>query len=102
MITVTVQIGNTDDKLSQNRWSDFCVSVHRALEGMQSDGDLQMHFSGFARPDAPWQNACWVACVESIAEVATLKQLMRARVKQFDQESIAVTIGETDFVEGSL
>lgn len=93
MKTVTIQIGNSDNKLTQERWSEFCktVSVHAALAG-------QVHFYGHSPGDARWQNACWVVVLKDDRAVRRL-QLNLADIRQmFNQDSIAVTVGATLFI----
>ena len=54
MTTITVQIGNSDDKLTQWRWAQFYDETRDAI---LSAGQALMFFSGASYPTAKWQNA---------------------------------------------
>lgn len=91
--TVTIQIGNSDDKLPQAQWSNFVSDIDRSVIEHCQD----IHFHGFSPGNAEWQNACWVAQVmdQHLAEFKS--DLMHWREK-YDQDSLAFTIGETTFI----
>jgi len=93
MRTATIQIGNTDDKLTQVEWSDFCEEV-RLLIGFYA---LKIHFQGGSDWDTPWQNACWVCEIDGGPTEQLENLLMNCREK-YQQDSVAVTYGETVFV----
>lgn len=93
MATVVVQIGNSDNKLSQAEWSKF-VSYMRDAIGKHSE---HVHFDGGSRHDAPWQNACFVSEVPG-EKLELLMADMRRHRETFWQESVAVIIGETAFI----
>lgn len=93
MATVVVQIGNSDNKLSQVEWSQFVSYVRDAI-GEHSE---HIHFDGGARHDAPWQNACFVSEVSSDNQERLMVDI-RSHREMFRQDSVAVTIGETAFV----
>lgn len=91
MTTVVIQIGNSDDKLTQQQWSDFVGETDRCVRLYAKS----VHFMGCSSGEKPWQNACWVF------EMAT-PFLMRDRLSnlafRYQQESIAMTEGVTEFV----
>jgi hypothetical protein len=92
-MTVTLQIGNSDDKPSQLSWHRFVVSVSERVRFHSS----QIHFHGTSPGDSMWQNACWVF-EASIRDVDSLKESL-AHVKELcHQDSIAITTGETQFI----
>ena len=93
MKTVTIQIGNSDDKLTQKRWSQYVIR----LSGIIETCGLETHFSGGSNPTAKWQNYCWVVIIYEAKIPIVLKHLTQLR-KEFDQESIAVTIGKKEYV----
>lgn len=93
MKTVTIQIGNSDDKLSQKRWSEYWSEVC----GNISDFEIDQHFSASSHGYAPWQNHCWVMVIKESDIPSLINRLTDVR-KQFEQESIAITIGETQFI----
>jgi hypothetical protein len=93
LVTAVVQIGNSDDKLTQNEWSNFIDIVNELIIRYQSG----IHFYGFSIPNAAWQNACWVILIEK-QDIIDLKKKLQATKAEFKQDSIAVTIGETEMV----
>ena len=91
--TITIQIGNSDDKLTQNQWAEYIGAVEIIL----IENGARIHFSGGSDPRAVWQNFCWCAVVpnENLELVKTF--LTEIRV-EFQQDSLALTVGETFFV----
>lgn len=92
MLTVVIQIDNSDDKLSQREWAQFCIKTNRLV---RSHGTI--HFTGFSIPAASYQNAGWVVEAHA-ADVASLVDGLRGLADEFRQDSIAITTGETEFV----
>ena len=93
MDTVTIQIGNTDDKLSQPEWASFYAEINEFIESISS----RVHFAGASDSTRPWQNACWVAAITADQTAALERGLDPLRVRYL-QDSIAVTYGTTQFV----
>lgn len=91
MITIVVQIGNTDNKLSQELWAKYVHRVHTLME-MEL-----LHFFGGPPNYEYWQNACWVIETTKDRESKIIYKLIEIR-KVFNQDSIAITVGETKFV----
>ena len=92
LITAVIQIGNSDDKLSQFEWSEFCADL-----GHIADGSEEIHYMGGSPSNAPWQNACWVISI-STAALPDLRANLAGMAKDYGQESIALTVGDTEFV----
>lgn len=93
MKTITIQIGNSDDKLTQKEWSAFCEKV----EDLINHDAEHCHFTGYSAGDAPWQNACYVVEV-SPARLPIFKECLKLLRSGYDQDSIAWTEGITEFV----
>jgi hypothetical protein len=93
MKTVTIQIGNSDNKLGQKAWSEF-IRETRQVVGRHCG---QVHFDGGSNFDSPWQNVCIVAEVQAIDKQALCDALGDVRSK-FYQDSAAVTFGQTKLV----
>jgi len=93
MKTLTIQIGNSDDKLTQVRWSQFIFRVS-ALINVQA---ARIHFFSPSPGDATWQNAAWVFEIEAGMIPRLILELTEIRV-EFDQTAIAITEGETIFI----
>lgn len=90
--TIVIQIGNSDNKLTQCMWSHYVEYMRAAIANIV----YRMHFQGGSCFDAPWQNACWV-CEVSDEKIYDLKEAVRECRMRFEQESVAVTVGETEF-----
>jgi hypothetical protein len=94
--TVVVQIGNSDDRLTQSRWADFVAHTDAAVRAVTT----QVHFTGLSSGHLPWQNACWVGEVISPDKVTWLRTKLADVAALFEQDSIALTVGSTEFVPG--
>lgn len=93
MKSVTIQIGNTDDKLTQKGWSKFVQETQCLVDDFSSD----IFFCGFPPADKPWRNACWCFGINAPDVEAFKKALTRLRLK-YNQDSAAVLVGDTEFV----
>ena len=91
---ITVQIGNTDDKLTQKEWSAFC----KATDGFIQSASCAIYFSGHSLPIALWQNACWCFDVDDAVTKAYLEKMLLRTAKAYRQDSIAWTEGETELL----
>lgn len=93
MLTVTIQISNSDNKLTQGEWAEFCNTLQSDLERIAD----KIHFQGGSSWNAPWQNACWV-CGVARERLDELKSHIRDCRAKFLQDSAAVTAGEAEFI----
>lgn len=93
MKTVTIQIGNSDDKLTQRKWSNYCRDVEANLIRWSA----RIHFNGCSLGSQPWQNACWVFEIAD-KHVEGIRVGMAEIRADYGQESIAWTEGETAFI----
>ena len=91
--TVVIQIGNSDNKLTQNDWAHFVASIRDEI----SRSVYRIHFQGGSDWDAPWQNACWV-CEVRPEQVEPLREAILKTRMQYKQESIAFLVGKTEFI----
>ena len=94
MKAITVQIGNSDDKLSQKKWSMFVGEIDTEIRNATS----QIHFTGYSIPSAPWQNAAWVFVVENEKTKEWLMRRVAEIREMYKQDSVAWTEGETSFL----
>jgi hypothetical protein len=92
--TVYISIGNSDDGLTQQRWSRFIIAVAAEVASMG-----QLHGSWFSNPAGPWQNACW--CVEFATEEQAdeAKGVAAGIAAEYGQDSIAWAVAETEFIK---
>lgn len=93
MKTVTVQIGNSDNKLTQQDWSMFVTQVDNTIEEI-----AQVHFHACSNGGDPWQNAAWVFVVENDLDAMRLQAGLTDIRGKYNQDSIAWTEGETAFL----
>ena len=93
MNTVTIQIGNSDDKLTQGEWNKYVRDVQKAIESYSYD----QHFFGGSPNWFPWQNVAWCIVVPD-SELDYLKQAIRDIREYYKQDSVAFTVGETEFI----
>ena len=91
MKTVIVQIGNSDNKLTQEEWSRYVADVKYFI----SVNVHKIHFCGGSSWDSIWQNACWVFEIEDDTQ---LKFVLTKCREQWRQDSVAYTVGETSFI----
>lgn len=88
--TVTIQVGNTDNKLTQQEWADFVEKTGEMI------GAFANHIYFFGAPPSyeEWQNACWVI---QCGDPRLKRELEKIRAK-YKQDSVAWTEGETIFL----
>lgn len=93
---VTVMIGNSDNKLTQYKWSCFVQALRYCIiDSNTYCGDT--HFSDGSQAEAPWQNYCIVAVVHE-GMIPHLKQHLKDLAEEYQQDSIAVIFGESEML----
>lgn len=93
-VTVYVGIGNSDDKLSQREWSDFCADLRDIADAYA----VQFLGEWYSLPNRRWQNA-EVAWTMRTADLDGLRQVLTALRRKYQQDSIALAIVQrTEFV----
>ena len=92
-MTITVQIGNTDDKLTQAEWAAYVLMVKDTI----LRHCIQVHFFGGSVNYDRWQNVAWVFECKEERKESLMRALTEDR-KVFRQDSIAWTQGVTDFI----
>ena len=93
MKTVTVQIGNSDDKLTQIEWARFITNIRMCLQRNAT----AIHFSGGSAFDMSWQNACFVFLIQD-NYLDDLRERLAYIRQEFRQDSLAFTVGETEML----
>jgi hypothetical protein len=97
MDTAVITIGNSDDKLTQKEWSEFVSDVQDFIMRWA----VPIHFHGLSVGSAPWQNACWVIDIHLLFDQADeIRNQLSFLASTYKQDSIALTIGSTEFVKG--
>lgn len=93
MTTVTIQTGNSDNKLTQQEWASFVkllketISLHAKI----------IHFFGGSSTWESWQNVAWVIEVHE-SDLEPLKTVVTELREHFRQDSVAWTEGITKMV----
>jgi len=91
--TIVIQIGNSDDKLTQGEWSEYwketCFEVDDIVE--------ELHFGGSSHGWAPWQNHCWVGVIKQ-SNIPVLLNRLKVIREKYRQDSVAITVGTTEFI----
>ncbi len=83
-----IQIGNSDNKLTQQEWSKFVAECKIVI----GEFCAITYFFSPSPGDASWQNACWVIAVNE-ADIDALKRGLVKIRKRYMQDAIAVVIG---------
>ena len=86
----SIQIGNSDDRLSQREWCDFINDMTKIMRR------YRIWFSGPREARAPWQCFCWVINGQLLLDDV---QALRALAAKYRQRQIAVTSGTTTMIE---
>lgn len=93
LLTVYVSIGNSDDKLTQARWSCFHDQVAFACRARA----CQVYGDWLSLPNTPYQNAC-LAFAIAPADAEVLKKTLRDLAADYGQDSIAWAEARTEFL----
>lgn len=95
---VYVSIGNSDDKLSQEEWSNFWGDTSVSITS--SGGEI--HGAWMSHPGSRWQNACWCVEFEDPAQAEVVKLELRRLADTYRQDSIAwAVVPHTEFLRGT-
>lgn len=93
MKTVTVIIGNSDDKLTQAQFHQFFTDAATRISELAH----HVHFCGAPSNHHPWQNVAWVFEVGDWQRTQ-LKEELAAVGKTHKQDAVAWIEGETQFI----
>lgn len=94
LTTVYVSISNSDDKLSQAQWAQFCREFRQILDRFAH----QTYGEWFSESSAAWQNACRAIAMRTI-DTEHLKTTLLTLRTRYNQESIAwAIVPETEFI----
>lgn len=93
LTTVYVSVGNSDDKLTQARWSQF----HEQVTGACRRRARRVYGDWLSLPNAPYQNAC-IAFAIHPGDTGVLKKELRDLAAAYGQESIAWAEAATEFL----
>lgn len=91
--TVTLSIGNTDNKLTQQMWANFVEQVGSLIRAW---GGV-IHFFGGPANYEPYQNVAWIFEIEE-RNIGTVKERVRVIASIHRQDSVAWLEGITQFI----
>lgn len=94
-MTICIQIGNTDDKLTQAEWCQFVAQIHQTVQAYAG----AIHGTFYSAPAAPWQNACWVFDISRERTMNTFCKQITDIARLFQQDSVAMLRGDTEFLK---
>ena len=90
-----ISIGNTDNKLTQQDWAQFCAEVSQFV----NKNYFTIFGEWYSLPNSPYQNACWAINVTS---PENLEMVLADFAWRYKQDSIAVAYApDTVFVKSS-
>lgn len=90
---ISVQAGNSDNKLTQQEWADFV----RQLDAILDAYETARHFFGGSETYAKWQNVCWVCKIDPEDLESLKRQLWQSR-RDYRQTSVCLLVGKAEFV----
>lgn len=103
MSFVYISTGNSDDKLTQHRWSMLLFEINKLIEFYAEQGIVTIHGRWYSSPVTAYQNACFgIEFTPPVGNYANaLKDALRGIATEFHQDSIAwAEVNETDFLKG--
>lgn len=96
MINAFVMIGNSDNKLSQEEWSNFIFNVNNVFNSFPV---VTVWGEFFCLPNIKYQNMCWHIGIASDYPAETIKAALTGLAEAFRQTSIAwIECKETEFL----
>lgn len=82
-INVYISIGNSNNKLPQQKWAEYYREVDEAI------GELKVHGRWTSSPVAPKQNACWSIDLPDTPKARTaLKDVLFEIVTRYGQPGV--------------
>jgi hypothetical protein len=91
----TLQIGNSDNKLTQQEWS----KIIKEIENLLTIYHAQRYFTGGSDCKEAWQNYCWCFDLEgSEFLIKAFKEQLRRCRERYLQDSVAILQGTSEFI----
>lgn len=94
MTTVYISIGNSDDKLTQADWAQFCTDV----SSLDYIFELTRHGNWYSNTASRFQNACFCFEIDDDDDLPAIKDCLVALSMKYNQESIAFAIAKVEFL----
>lgn len=101
-MTITIILGNSDNRLTQQEWSEFVSEVIGVIPKKHpwdlAPCPVETHFSGGSGIAAPWQNVCVVVVCNEPEIISKLRHDVREVRRKYRQDSVAWIEGKTEFL----
>jgi hypothetical protein len=102
--TVTVSIGRNIDgvPMPDDRWNRFVTAVDYGFEVVEGEVHFRGDGTGSSEQWGDEPSHTWVVAMDYARWRDTLRTVLTDAAKVFDQDGIALTVGETEFVTSGL
>lgn len=91
---VYISIGNSDDRLTQQQWSEFWIDMAAEVVSIG-----KRHGVWFSNSVDSFQNACWCVEFASADEAAAAKAIAAEIGRKYQQDAVAwAVVDHTEFV----
>lgn len=99
-LNVIIAIGNSDDKLTQLEWSEYCREVDALIRQALTQGLFTQEQGVWAsETKSQFQNAAWSLTMPAGTDLTYFKMLLADIAHAYAQDSIAMTVGEVTFIK---
>lgn len=97
---IVIAIGNGDNRLTQQEWSDFWIDCHDHIDGIANYAGVELHGVWVSPSTAPWQNAAWALSFDDdmLVHSRQLKLDLMQVLRKYRQDSMAWTTGCTELI----
>lgn len=97
---IVIAIGNSDDRLSQRRWSEFYADCNEHIQYYGRLEGFSLHGTWMSLANSRYQNAGWSLSVDdNLLRLATdLRHHLAEVLHEYGQDSMAWTVGTTTLV----
>lgn len=85
--TAYMTIGNSDNRLTQGQWSQYCAAAHALVHFHHVD----VFFVGYSAPFSQYQNACFSFTYRAAVEDELRKEIAELAFR-FNQNNIALAL----------
>lgn len=99
--SVFVSIGNSDDALTQLRWSQYVTGVDSLFREWLADNELHVHGFWLSESSSEYQNAGWALELKITPDSEAAGELKAALTEireHFSQDSLVWAVAETEFI----
>ncbi len=91
MKSVVLLSGNSDNKLTQKEWAEFCTQIKLAVE----HHSIEIYFMGATNSIEQYQSACWAFSTKEPNELKLIIKMIR---EEYKQDSVSWLECEPEFI----